>query len=141
MAHFEPLGMFHPVNRWAVARNRWLILFHKIWSLLNLVKHTSKFFWNSKDSKSALIYYIALVVVDLILKFVLFHYIKIVKHIWEPCCHLAAEKGSWYVPKPTNPRMKFHFHLPKRPLPGLIHKVLYHITFSSIIYMVVYLLQ
>jgi hypothetical protein len=25
--------------------------------------------------------------------FVIFHQIKVAKHIWEPCCHLAAETG------------------------------------------------
>ncbi len=26
--------------------------------------------------------------------FVIFHQIKVAKHIWETCCHLAAETGS-----------------------------------------------
>jgi hypothetical protein len=27
---------------------------------------------------------------------VIFHYVKVAKHIWEPCCHLAADTGSWF---------------------------------------------
>ncbi len=28
--------------------------------------------------------------------FVIFHYIKVPKHIFEPCCHLLAEICSWF---------------------------------------------
>jgi hypothetical protein len=28
--------------------------------------------------------------------FVIFRSIKVAKHIWEPCCHLAAETGSYF---------------------------------------------
>ncbi len=28
--------------------------------------------------------------------FVILHYTKIAKHIWEQCFHLAAETGSWF---------------------------------------------
>jgi len=27
---------------------------------------------------------------------VIFHYVKVTKHIWDQCCHLAAQIGSWY---------------------------------------------
>ncbi len=36
--------------------HRYLILLSKMWLFLNLVKHTSKNFYNSKDSKSVLIF-------------------------------------------------------------------------------------
>ncbi len=26
----------------------------------------------------------------------IFHKIKVAKHIWDQCCHLAAETGSWF---------------------------------------------
>jgi hypothetical protein len=54
---------FHPVNRLVVERNLWLILLTKILLYPNLVKHSSK---NSKDSKSVLIFYLPLVVVELL---------------------------------------------------------------------------
>ena len=28
--------------------------------------------------------------------FVIFNYIKVAKHIWNPCSHLAAEDGGWF---------------------------------------------
>jgi hypothetical protein len=28
--------------------------------------------------------------------FVIFHQIKVLKHIWDQCCHLMTETGSWY---------------------------------------------
>jgi hypothetical protein len=57
---------FHPVNSLVVSRNLWLILLNKIGLFLNLLKHTSIFKYNSKDSKSVLIFPPALVVVELL---------------------------------------------------------------------------
>ncbi len=28
--------------------------------------------------------------------FVIFHKIKVAKHIWDQCCHLVAETSTWY---------------------------------------------
>jgi hypothetical protein len=53
----------------------WQILLSKILLLLNLVKHVSKFFLNSKDSKSARIFSLAFVFSN----FVIFHSIKVAK--------------------------------------------------------------
>jgi len=60
----HPMGMFHAINSLVVTRNLWLILFMKI-CFLNFVKHTSNNFLNSTDSKSALIFSLASVVVEL----------------------------------------------------------------------------
>jgi len=55
--------LFHTVNSLVGSRNL---------AVFNLVKLTSKFFYNSKDSKSALIF-LALVIVDFFSNFVIFH--------------------------------------------------------------------
>jgi hypothetical protein len=41
-----------------------------------------------------LIFSVALVVVELLAILVIFDKIKVAKHIWKPCCHLATETGS-----------------------------------------------
>jgi len=28
--------------------------------------------------------------------FVIFHQMKVAKHIWDPCCHLVTQSGSWF---------------------------------------------
>jgi hypothetical protein len=57
--------LFRPVNSLVVSGNIQQILLGKIWLFLNLVKFTSNFFiLNSKDSKSVLIFSLALVVVE-----------------------------------------------------------------------------
>jgi hypothetical protein len=61
---FLIMRLFHPVNSLVVSRNLWLILLGKIWLFLNLVKYTTKNYLNLKDSKSVLIFYVALVVVE-----------------------------------------------------------------------------
>ncbi len=48
------------------------------------------------DLKRVLIFSIALVVVEFLAIFGIFHKIKVAKHIWEPRCHLAAEIGSQF---------------------------------------------
>ncbi len=53
---------FYLVNSLDVATNRWLNLLSKIWLFLNLAKHTSRIFSNSKDSNSRLIFSTASVV-------------------------------------------------------------------------------
>ncbi len=56
------MRLFHPLNSLVVTRNLRLILLSKILSFSNLVKHTSKTFQNSKDSKYALIFSLTSVV-------------------------------------------------------------------------------
>jgi hypothetical protein len=46
--------------------------------------------------KYVLIFSLALVVVEFLAIFVIFHKIKVAKHIWEPRCHLAAEIGNQF---------------------------------------------
>ncbi len=29
--------------------------------------------------------------------FVIFHQIKVAKHVWFPCCHLVTDNGSWFI--------------------------------------------
>ncbi len=29
--------------------------------------------------------------------YVIFHYIKVSKHIWDPCCFVVTESGSWFI--------------------------------------------
>jgi hypothetical protein len=53
-----------PINSLVVSRDLWLIVLSQIKSLLNVVKHSSKNFLTSKDSKSVLIFSLALVVVE-----------------------------------------------------------------------------
>jgi hypothetical protein len=47
-----------------VSINLWQIYYVKIWLISNLVKHTSKSFQNSEDSKHVLIFSLALMVVE-----------------------------------------------------------------------------
>ncbi len=57
--------LFHPENCLVVSRNMWLILFSKIGWFLYLAIQTKKF-CNSNDSKSVLIFSLALVVVNIL---------------------------------------------------------------------------
>ncbi len=63
--HVAAIGMFDQVNGLVVFRNWWLIFLSKIILFLNLVT-IPKVFYNSKDSKSALIFSRASVVAELI---------------------------------------------------------------------------
>ncbi len=94
-----------------VSRNLWLILFSKIWLFLNLVKHTSKNLCKSNDSKSALIFSVALVVVDFLSIFVMFRNIKVAEYIWDPCCHLVSETSSWFPLIGKVAFFKIHLHM------------------------------
>ncbi len=58
------MRIFHQVNSLIVRRNLWLIFLNKIWLFSYLVKLTSNNFKNSQDSKSALIFSLALLVVE-----------------------------------------------------------------------------
>ncbi len=73
------IRLFHPVNSLVVSRNLWLILFSKILLFFNLFKHTSK---NSKDSKSVLIFFSCFSSCWVFSNLVIFHKIKVAKHIW-----------------------------------------------------------
>jgi hypothetical protein len=82
------------VNGDVSPRNLWLISFSKIWSLLNLVKPKSKKFLNSKASKSVLISTLIFSGCRVIINFVIFHKIKVAKHICDPYRHLSTESCS-----------------------------------------------
>ncbi len=58
------MGMFCPVNSSFVARYQWLISSSKIALLLNLVKPILEKLFHSEDSKSAIIFSGALVVLE-----------------------------------------------------------------------------
>ncbi len=58
--------------------------------------YIKKNFQSSKDFRSVLIFFLELQCLFSFLNrnFVIFHRIKVAKHIWAPCCHLAAETGN-----------------------------------------------
>jgi hypothetical protein len=60
------MKIFRPLNNLVVRRNLWLILLSEIRLFLNLLKPTSKNIYNSKDSNNVLIFYLALVAVELL---------------------------------------------------------------------------
>jgi hypothetical protein len=60
---------------------------------LNLVKHASIFFQNSKDFKSVFIFALASVIAEL-LAIPCFYDKKFEKHVQDQCCHLVAEIGT-----------------------------------------------
>ncbi len=43
------------------------------------------------------LFFLAPIVVELLAILYFFHQIKFPKHIWDPCCHLVAEDGSWCI--------------------------------------------
>jgi hypothetical protein len=52
----------------------------------------------TKDFKSVIVFFsLAPVVVELLAISRFFHQIKLSKHIWDPCGHLAAENGSLLI--------------------------------------------
>ncbi len=63
---YDLMRIFRLLNSLVVTKYLQLILFSKICLFLNLVKHIPESFWNSKDSKSALIFSVDLVVVELL---------------------------------------------------------------------------
>ncbi len=63
-------------------------------------------FLNTKDSKSVLIFPIALEVVELLAILCVFHKTKVEKHILSPSCHLAADAGRQQMILPN------YFNLP-----------------------------
>ncbi len=79
-----------------VSRHLCLILLSKISLFIKLVRHTSKNYKNSTDSKYVLIIFSSFSGCWVFNYFVFFHWIKVSKHIWEPCCHLVAKTGSWF---------------------------------------------
>jgi hypothetical protein len=80
-----------------LTRILWLILLSKIWEFSNLVKFTSKNFWNSKASKFVFIFFSSFNGCWVINNFVTFHWIKVAKHIRDSCCHLTSESGGWFI--------------------------------------------
>ncbi len=95
-AKMSAVRIFHPVHILVVTRNQRIIILHKIKLFLNLVKCTSK------SSKILTIPYRTYFFCSfngfwVFSKFVIFHQIKIVKHIQDRCCRLVAENGSWFI--------------------------------------------
>ncbi len=89
------MEMLHLVHCLIVTRYRWLFLLSKIRSL-NLVKHTSKNHENLMITNMCLIFS-SFYGCWVISNFTIFHWIKIVNQICDPCCHCAAETGSWFI--------------------------------------------
>ncbi len=85
------MRIFHPINRLVFSRNLWLILLSKIWLLLNLAKPAkiSKILRNPNFS----LFFSKFSGSKVISNFIIFHWIKTVKHVWDPCCHLLVETG------------------------------------------------
>ncbi len=90
------MRIFCPVNSLVVSRNLWLILLSKIWLFLDLVKRVFKKLKNSKDLKSALIFFSSFSGCWVFSNFVIFHLIKVAKYIRDTYCHLATETDSWF---------------------------------------------
>jgi hypothetical protein len=59
------------------------------------------FIFSQRYIKARFSFSLASVVFDLLDIFVIFHQIKAVKHIRDPCCHLLAEAGSLFILKVT----------------------------------------
>ncbi len=85
------MRIFWPLNILIFTGNLWLILLSVIWLLLNLVKHISKHLLKSKDSNFFTIYKGCWVIPNLCLLTK-----KVAKQIWDPCCHIVTESGSWF---------------------------------------------
>ncbi len=83
--------IFHQVNSVSVSRNFWLTFLSKI---LIVFMFSLTYMKNYMDSKSVLIFLYSFSCSWFISNYMIFHKIKVAKHIWGPCCHLAAETGS-----------------------------------------------
>ncbi len=90
------MRLFHSVNSLVVSWNFWLILSSKILLFLNFVKHTSKNVLKFYEFQMCADFFSSLSGCWVFSNLVIFHQIKVAKQIWEPCCHLAAETGSWF---------------------------------------------
>ncbi len=88
--------------------NRSQISWSKIWLFLHLIKYTSKISQILRTPNPYLLFFSSFSGCG-VSKFVMFHYIKVAKHIWEPCCHLEADTGSWspLIVKTKAPRANF----------------------------------
>ncbi len=96
--HWAQIGwnimrVFCLVNSLVVNRNLWLISFGKIWLFLIFVKHTSKIV----RIPYLCLFFSSFSTCWVFNNFVIFHLINVAKHYSNPCCHLAAETGSWFV--------------------------------------------
>jgi hypothetical protein len=96
LLHRNLKRMFHPVNSLVITRNQWVISSLKFGILLILWNQLQSLFFNSKDSKFVLIisWFNRCWIIS---NFVIFHKIKVAKHIWDPCCHLPADTASWFI--------------------------------------------
>ncbi len=84
--------MFHSVYNLAVHRNSGLILLFKIWRFLYL-SNMHILIINIPN----MCYFLSIICCWVINNSVIFQKIKVAKHIWDPCCHLAAETGIWFI--------------------------------------------
>ncbi len=83
-----------------VTRNLWLIKLSKIWLCFEIKSNIHwKISKNFKDSKSVFILFSSFNGCWVIDNFVIFQKIKVSKHMFNPCCHLATETGSWIYPE------------------------------------------
>ena len=88
------MRIFHPVNSLVVSRNLWLLLLIKILLFLNLVQDTLKIYKILRISNLCL-FFSSFRGCSVISNFYDFSQIKVAKHFWGPCCHLATETGHW----------------------------------------------
>ncbi len=87
---------FHPENSLVVSRNLWLISVSNIWMCLYLVKHTSNKFLKLQGLQICANFFYSFSGCWVFRIFVIFHKIKVAKHIWEPCCHLVSISPTIY---------------------------------------------
>ncbi len=98
LCRITKMGMFHfhPVNNLVIARNWCRISLCNILLLLILALTNIKKFL--RIQKYVFIFTLISVSVEYS-KFMIFYKLKVAKHIWDPCCHLAAECGSRFILK------------------------------------------
>jgi hypothetical protein len=92
MTNWPLMGMFNTVYNLVVTRNMWA---HFIESNLIVFK-----FSQTNIKKLQKLYGFQISSFSgcwLLISFVIFHSVKVVKHICYPSCHLVAENGSWVI--------------------------------------------
>ncbi len=90
------MGVFHPVNSLVITSNWWLILLSKMWFFFFLIK--SNIHKKIKFQECPMCAYFSISGCWVFKQFCNFSRDKSAKHIQGPCCHLAAETGSWFIP-------------------------------------------
>ncbi len=75
-----------------VTINQWLILFCKIWLYLKLVKHQKQY--RIYGFQICAYIFSGFSGCGVNSSFANFHFLKVAKYVWDPCCHLKAETGS-----------------------------------------------